>query len=153
MRESSSWVTRITVFPCRDNSLKMATISSACFLLTASVGSSARIISGSLIRARAIKSLRFSPPERQEGLVSESSSILKSERSFLALSITSFFFNRPSFERKAGRSTFSRTVRFSRKLCSWETKPMDLFLKEQISSSEREKISFPSMRIFPLSGF
>ncbi len=64
---SGSWVTRITVMPVAFSSSNRAMISSVVWLSSAPVGSSARMMCGSLTSARAIATRCCWPPESSEG--------------------------------------------------------------------------------------
>ena len=69
---SGSWVTKTTVMPCSWLSRwKIAMISSLATLSRLPVGSSARMIAGSLTRARAMATRCCWPPDSSLGLWSQ----------------------------------------------------------------------------------
>ena len=133
--------------------MKIWLILSACSLSRLEDGSSAIIISGSFISARAITVRRFSPTERVPGKLSDSFSSPSWTRSSLARKIV---WRASDFEpsvKKNGRRTLSRTFSDGIRLYSCETKPIFLFLSFEISSSENSAISVPFQKTLPENGF
>ena len=148
--KSSSWVTTIIV--CSNSLFNFNSNSCSIFEFLESklpVGSSASNIEGLFIRALAIATLCFSPPESWLGLCSFLSLIFSIFSNSNALFSTSIFF---FFAIKAGIHTFSNAVNSSKRLWNWKTNPIFSFLNRESSLSDKLVISVPLIIIVPSVG-
>ena len=112
------------------------------------VGSSARISSGRLMRARATAVRCFSPPEISAGYLPRMWPMPNTSHSWSARSSTWEFTEPPMM---AGRRMFSRTVRPSSSRKSWNTKPSCRLRTWARASSPRWASSVLPKVICPLS--
>src|SRR5437867_4163641 len=144
---SGSWVTMTTVFPSSLSRWKIARISALEWESRFPVGSSARIIEGSLSSARAIATRCCCPPESSLGRcltrsprpTCPSAARARARRSWRSPPYTS------------GSSTFSTALRRERRLNVWKTKPMCLLRIAASWSSDSLPTFSPASSYVPAS--
>ena len=112
-------------------------------------GSSARIIEGLFIRARATATRCCSPPDKAEGLCSARSDKWRKSSSSVARLCASFC-ETPAI--KAGIYRFSTAVNSGSRWWNWNTKPIFLFLNADRRFSLSEATSWLSNFIRPEVG-